>query len=76
MLLRNKLKQMKVGSVCNFNIIWDKGYKIEENIVSDTIGASYKLIDFDMTDVIYDKDIIKDLIQLYEIEQEVKQKSL
>ena len=74
--LMDKLKQMKVGSICNFNIIWDKGYNIDENIVSDTIGASYKLINFDMTDVIYDKDTIKDLIQLYEIEQEVKQKSL
>ena len=74
--LMDKLKQMKVGSVCDFNIIWDNGYKIEDNIVSDTIGASYKLIDFDMTDIVYDKDTIKDLIQLYNIEQEVKQKAL
>ena len=74
--LMDKLKQMRVGSVCDFNIIWDNGYKIKDNIVSNTIGASYKLIDFDMTDVVYDKDTIKDLIQLYNIEQEVKQKAL
>ena len=74
--LMDKLKKMKVGSVCDFNITWDKGYEIDENIVSNTIGASYKLIDFDMTDVVYNKDTIKDLIQLYEIEQEVKQKAL
>ena len=74
--LMDKLKKMKVGSVCDFNITWDKGYEIDENIVSNTIGANYKLIDFDMTDVVYNKDTIKDLIQLYEIEQEVKQKAL
>ena len=74
--LMNKLKQMKVGSVCDFNIVWDNGYKIEDNIVSDTIGSSYKVVDFNMTDVVYDKDTIKDLIQLYNIEQEVKQKAL
>ena len=74
--LMDKLKQMKVGSVCDFNIVWDNGYKIEDNIVSDTIGASYKIVDFTTTDVVYDKDTIKDLIQLYNIEQEVKQKAL
>ena len=72
--LIDRLKEITIGSVCDFNIIWDKGYKIDENIVSDTIGASYKLIDIKETDVVYSKDTIKDIIQLYEIEQEVKEK--
>ena len=74
--LMDRLKQIKVGSVCDFNVTWDNGYRIEDNIVSDTIGASYKIVDFTTTDVVYDKDTIKDLIQLYNIEQEVKQKAL
>ena len=74
--LMDRLKKIKVGSVCDFNVTWDNGYRIEDNIVSDTIGASYKIVDFTTTDVVYDKDTIKDLIQLYNIEQEVKQKAL
>ena len=73
--LMDRLKQIKVGSVCDFNVTWDNGYRIEDNIVSDTIGASYKIVDFTTTDVVYDKDTITDLIQLYKIEQEVKEKN-
>ena len=70
-----KLKQVKVGSICDFNIVWDNGYEIEDNIVSNTIGSSYKIMDFTTTDVVYDRNTIKDLIQLYQIEQEVKEKN-
>ena len=57
------------------NVIWDKGYELNDNIVSNTIGANYKLIDIKETDIIYDKQTIKDIMQLYEIEQEVKNKN-
>ena len=73
--LFDSLLKIKVGAVCDMNVIWDKGYELNENIVSNTIGASYKLIDIKETDVVYSKDTIKDIIQLYEIEQEVKEKN-
>lgn len=73
--LFDRLLKVKVGTVCDLNVIWDKGYELNENIVSNTIGASYKLIDIKETDVVYSKDTIKDIIQLYEIEQEVKEKN-
>jgi hypothetical protein len=73
--LFDRLLKIKVGTVCDMNIIWDKGYELNENIVSNTIGASYKLIDIKETDIVYSKDTIKDIIQLYEIEQEVKEKN-
>lgn len=74
--LFDRLLKIKRGTVCDMKLVWDNGYELNDNIVSNTIGASYKLMDFDMTDVIYNKETIKDLIQLYEIEQEVKQKAL
>lgn len=73
--LFDRLLQIKRGTVCDMNVIWDKGYELNDNIVSNTIGASYKLIDIKETDVIYDKQTIKDIMQLYEIEQEVKNKN-
>lgn len=73
--LFDRLLKIKVGTVCDMNIIWDKGYELNDNIVSNTIGASYKLIDIEETDIVYSKDTIKDIIQLYEIEQEVKEKN-
>ena len=68
----DRLLKIKVGTVCDMNVVWDNGYELNENIVSNTIGASYKLIDIKETDIIYDKQTIKDIIQLYEIEQEIK----
>ena len=70
--LFDRLLKIKVGTVCDMHVIWDKGYELNDNIVSNTIGASYKLIDIKETDIIYDKQTIKDIIQLYQIEQEVK----
>lgn len=71
-----KLKQVKIGTICDMNVLWDNGYELNGNIVSNTVGASYKLIDINATDVVYDKDTIKDIMKLYEIEQEIKQKAL
>lgn len=73
--LFDRLLQIKSGTVCDMNVIWDKGYELNDNIVSNTIGANYKLIDIKETDIIYDKQTIKDIMQLYEIEQEVKNKN-
>lgn len=74
--LFDRLLQIKSGTVCDMNVIWDNGYELNDNIVSNTIGANYKLTDIIETNVIYDSQTIKDLIQLYQIEQEVKLKTI
>ena len=74
--LMHKLKQVKAGTICDMNVVWDNGYELNGNIVSNTICASYKLIDIKETDIVYDKQIIKDIIQLYQIEQEIKESKL
>lgn len=74
--LFDRLLKINRGTVCDMKLVWDNGYELNDNIVSNTIGASYKLTDIRETDVIYDSQTIKDLIQLYQIEQEVKLKTI
>lgn len=68
-----KIQATKKCCICDLSIIWDKGYDlINDNIVSNTNGASYKVVDVKETTNCYEKESIKDILTLYKIEQELE----
>lgn len=63
----NKVKSIKQFSLYDLSLKWDKGFDIQDNIVVGSRIVGYKLIDISPTDDICDKDKIKTLVQIYNI---------
>ena len=63
----DKLNLVKDNTLCDLDLIWDKGFEINNDIVYDNNKSGYKLIGFKKLDYEYDSNLIKRLVKIYKI---------
>ena len=65
----DKIFEYERGRIYDLSLVWDMGYDIDCNIISNVNGSGFRLVDIHETDMRYDTDTIDTLIKIYEFKK-------
>ena len=61
------LVDLTIGKLYNFQLEWNKGYDIKDNIISNVETSGFQIVNKEELDYQYDRDTLRNMIKIYEI---------
>lgn len=61
------LRDADIGKTYDFQLEWNKGYEINDNIISNVESSGFQIVGLNELDYQYDEYALKNMIKIYEI---------
>ena len=61
------LRDADIGKTYDFQLEWNKGYEINDNIISNVESSGFQIVGLNELDYQYDEYTLKNMIKIYEI---------
>lgn len=68
-LIKDNIKAIELGSICDLKLEWDKGYDISDNVVTGSKTSGFRMTDIRSTGYVYETSVIRNLIKIYNIKK-------
>jgi hypothetical protein len=61
------LRDADIGKTYDFQLEWNKGYEINDNIISNVESSGFQIVGLNELDYQYDEYALRNMIKIYEI---------